>query len=105
MTRRRRPKADWGIRNVEDYLFQVSSQFVTQLIEIMESEGISRSQLAKRLGVTKGRVSPILNRPGNQKLKNSVGYADLLNRKVAIVVYDDGDRRHKKVPIPPQVFF
>lgn len=104
MTRRRRQNADWGIRNVEDYLFQVSSQFVTQLIEIMESEGITRSRLAKQLGVTKGRVSQILNRPGNQELKNIVEWTYRLNRKVAIVVYDDGDRRHKKVPIPPQVF-
>jgi transcriptional regulator with XRE-family HTH domain len=100
----RPPKRNSGNRSVKDYLFQVSSQFVTQLLEIMESEGIGRAKLAKRLGVSKGRVSQILNHPGNLSLENIVRFTHRLDRKVAIVVYDDGDRRYKKVPILPQIF-
>jgi len=97
-------KGHWGNRSLKDYLFQVSSQVVTQVLEIMELEQIGRSKFAKRLGVSKGRVSQILNHPGNLSLESIVRYARRLDRKVAIVLYDDGDPRNKKGSVLPQIF-
>jgi transcriptional regulator with XRE-family HTH domain len=94
----------WGNRNIKDLVFQIGFDFVAQLEDIMEDKGIGRTKLAETLGVTKGRVSQILNDPGNLELENIVKYARALNRKVAIVAYDDGDPNNDKGPVSPQIF-
>lgn len=93
-----------GNRKYQYFLYQVSFHFVTQLLEIMESEDIGRAELAKKLGVSKGRVSQFLNHPGNVSLDNIVRYSRKLDRKVSVVVYDDGDRTNQRGPILPQIF-
>lgn len=91
-------------RGIKDFFNQVAFDFLTQLREVIEAEGIGRSKFAVRLGVTKGRVSQILNGPSNLTLENIVRYSLRLNRKVAVVVYKDGDPSNRKGPILPQVF-
>ena len=95
-------KGHWGHRDNREFLSQIGFDFVAQLDEIVKADGIGRAGLAKKLGVSKGRVSQILNNPGNLTLQNIVKYCRALNRKVTIVAYDDAD--NESGPIPPQIF-
>ena len=97
-------KGNWGNRNSEDFLYQIAFDFVAQLEDIMEAEGMDRTMLAAKLGVSKGRVSQILNNPGNLTLKNVVRYARAIDYKVALVAYDDEESNNGGAPINPQVF-
>jgi transcriptional regulator with XRE-family HTH domain len=97
-------KGHWGSRTDDDFLFQVASDFVAQLEEIMESERIDRAGLARKLGITRGRVSQILNDPGNLTLRNIVKYARALGQSVSIVTYERTEGANDSGPIPPQVF-
>ena len=96
-------KSRWGNRNIRDFIFQIGFDFVTQLRDIMGDE-IGRAELAKKLGVSKGRVSQVLNNPGNLTMLNVVQYPRALGYKVAIVVYDDSDPHNENGPILPQIF-
>jgi hypothetical protein len=65
----------------------ISSDFIAQLETVMEHSGWSHVELAKRLGVTMGRVSQMMNSPGNFTLKNSVLYGAAVRMNVAVVAY------------------
>ena len=71
---------------------------------LLSSEHFKQSELARRLNVSDGRVSQILNNPGNLTLKQIVKISRALGRKVAIVGYDDGDARNEQGPIIADVF-
>jgi len=65
----------------------ISSDFVAQLETVLENSGCSHMELAKRLGVTMGRVSQMMNSPGNFTLKNGVLYGAAVCMNVAVVAY------------------
>jgi hypothetical protein len=65
----------------------ISSDFVAQLETVMEYSGCSHMELAKRLGVTMGRVSQMMNSPGNFTIKNGVLYGAAVRMNVAVVAY------------------
>jgi transcriptional regulator with XRE-family HTH domain len=94
----------WTERSIEDFIFRIAADFIAQLEEKMESSGITQDELAKSLGVTKGRVSQIFNNPGNLTLKNVAKYARNLGMKASIVAYDDGDPGNEKGPINSEIF-
>jgi transcriptional regulator with XRE-family HTH domain len=94
----------WTNDSIKAFLFRIAFDFVTQLEKLMEAEKVTPTELAKRLGVTKGRVSQIMNNPGNMKLKTIVEWARALDVKVAIVAYDDGDVDNDNGPVNPQIF-
>jgi len=97
-------KAHWTARSVKDYLFRIAADFISQLENKMESLPISQDELAKRLGVTKGRVSQLINHPGNISLAKMIEYAKALGMKVSIVAYEDNDPENKKGPIDSEIF-
>lgn len=92
----------WTERSTKDYLFRIVSDFIAQLEDKMGD--MYQNQLAAKLGVTSGRVSQILNHPGNLTLSKVVEYSRALNMKVSIVAYDDGDPENKRGPINSDVF-
>jgi transcriptional regulator with XRE-family HTH domain len=94
----------WTERRIEDFLYRVGFDFVQQIEELMKPSGTSQSELAKKLGVTEGRVSQVLNNPGNLTLRKVIEYARALQRKVAIVVYDDGDPDNANGPVNAEIF-
>ena len=94
----------WTERSTEDFLYRISADFIAQVEEVMEQEDINQSALAQALGVTEGRVSQVLNDPGNLTLKKIAEYARAIRRKIAVVCYDDGDRANRNGPIHPSVF-
>jgi len=94
----------WTNRSNKDFLFRIAADFVAQLEDKMESLSISQDELARKLGVTKGRVSQILNNPGNITLGKVVEYARTLKMKVSIVAYEDDDPNNERGPINSAVF-
>lgn len=97
-------KAHWTARSVKDYIFRIASDFIAQLENKMNSLPISQDELAKKLGVTKGRVSQLINHPGNISLATMVEYAKALGMKVSLVAYDDNDPENKNGPINSEIF-
>jgi antitoxin component HigA of HigAB toxin-antitoxin module len=67
-------KAHWTERSIKDYLFRIAADFIAQLEKKMEILNTSQDELAKKLGVTKGRVSQVLNHPGNITLSKIIEY-------------------------------
>lgn len=49
--------------------------------ELMENQGISRSQLAARMGVTRARVTQLFNAPPNLTLRSMAQLAIALGTK------------------------
>jgi transcriptional regulator with XRE-family HTH domain len=97
-------KTHWTGRSNKDFIFRIAADFIAQLEDKMESLPISQDELAQRLGVTKGRVSQILNNPGNITLGKIVEYARTLEMKVSIVAYEDNDPNNERGPINSAVF-
>ncbi len=92
----------WTERGADEFLYRIGNDFVQQIEKAMD--GASQATLAKRLGVTEGSVSQVLNNPGNLTLKKMIGYARALGRKVSVVCYDDGDLENQNGPINAEVF-
>ncbi len=97
-------KAHWTARSTEDYLFRIVADFIAQLGNKMESLTMSQDQLAQKLGVTKGRISQLLNYPRNISLGKMIEYARALGMKVSAVAYEDDDPDNKKGPIDSEIF-
>lgn len=94
----------WTERSAEDYIHRLSSDFVGQIEDAMSEGDINQASIAKTLDVSEGRVSQVLNNPGNITLKKMVEYARAVGRKLTIVAYDDGDHANTVGPIDPTVF-
>ncbi len=98
-------KGHWTNRDTEDFLYKIGFDFVNQIQDWVDADlDGSRAEFAKRLGVSKGRVSQVLNDPGNLTLRLVVEYARSLGRKVSIVAYDDRDPSNQNGPVSSQVF-
>lgn len=94
----------WTEESTTDYLYKIGADYVRQIGQkIGDGEG-TKKQLAHRLGVSKGRVSQVLNHPGNITLRTIVEYARVLGLKVAVVAYDDGDPRNYDGPLNSEIF-
>ena len=96
---------DWTEQSPGNFVYYIASDFVDKLDEEMRSQRISRNGLAKRLGVTPGRVTQIFQNPGNLTLKVIVRCARAIGIKVALLGYYDGDKENINGPILPEVFF
>lgn len=96
--------AHWTQQSIADFVYSISSTFVAQIETKMEEKEISRSEVATRLNKSSGRVSQILNNPGNLSLRVMVETARSLGLKVSVVAYDDNDPTDDNGPIDPDVF-
>lgn len=94
----------WTAESVEDFQHSIAADFVRFIEHSMDVNGLTQAELASRLGVTEGRVSQVLNNPGNLTLRKIVEYARALNRKVAVVGYDDGDADNRNGPVRAEIF-
>jgi transcriptional regulator with XRE-family HTH domain len=94
----------WTAKSAADFTFSVGADFIAQVEVKLEAEKIPQKDLAKALHVSEGRVSQILNDPGNLELETIVKCALSLGMKASIVLYDDGDRKKEYGPIHPDIF-
>jgi hypothetical protein len=94
----------WTERSIADFVYRISADFVLQLEKKLDSAGISHRAFASMAHVSEGRVSQVLNNPGNLTLTSTVQWARALNMKVAIVAYEDGDPDNKNGPVNSEIF-
>ena len=94
----------WTSKSDADFAHRIGSDFVAQLETRIEDGGIEKQAIAAKLGVSPGRVSQVLNNPGNIGILTMVQYARALGMKVAIIAYDDNDPDNNKGPISAEVF-
>lgn len=95
---------NWTEESVANFLSRITFDFITQLDKRMDAIPLKQSELAKKLGVTEGSVSQILNNPSNLSLKTIVKYARALGVKVALVAYDDNDPENANGLINSEIF-
>jgi len=96
--------AHWTQHSTADFIYSISSTFVAQIEMKMEKEEISQSQIANKLQKSSGRISQLLNNPGNMSIRVMVELARAMGMKVSIVAYEDGDPGNDRGPIDPEVF-
>ncbi|HMG84926.1 MAG TPA: helix-turn-helix transcriptional regulator [Terracidiphilus sp.] len=94
----------WTERNIADFVYRISADFVLQLEKKLDKEGLSHKEFADIAHVSQGRVSQLLNNPGNLTLTSTVQWTRALNMKVALVAYDDGDPGNQRGPVSPEIF-
>jgi transcriptional regulator with XRE-family HTH domain len=94
----------WTEQSTKDYVFRIMADFIAQLEKKMETENITQDELAERLKITKGRVSQVLNHPGNISLSILAKYARALGMKMSIVAYEDADPENIKGPVNSEIF-
>lgn len=94
----------WTERSVDDFLHRIAMDFAIQLENRIQSEPLSKAKLAEKLGVSKSRVSQILNNPGNLTLRMIIKCARALGLKVAIIAYDDNDEKNERGPVNSEIF-
>jgi transcriptional regulator with XRE-family HTH domain len=63
----------------------VADSFLSQIEQRMQDQGVSRTDLAIRTGVSKGRISQIFGAPGNLTIKTMMVLAGALDMEVSIV--------------------
>ncbi len=96
--------AHWTEGSIDDFLYRIATDFVTQLENTIQAKSLNQAQLAEKLGVSKGRVSQLLNNPGNLTLKMIIKCARAFGMKVAIVAYDDNDHLNERGPVNSEIF-
>lgn len=95
----------WTQANTADFAYSVSLDFFTQLEDRIDELGITRKELADKLGVTPSAVSQTLNDPpANPHVETLVQYVRPLGLKVALVTYEDNDPDNDKGPIYAGIF-
>jgi transcriptional regulator with XRE-family HTH domain len=97
-------KQHWTEKSTDDFLFRIAADFIRQIESAMESAGVNQAELARRLKVSEGRVSQVLNNPGNLTIRKMVEYTRALGRKVSIVEYNDEDPGNHMGPVNSEVF-
>jgi transcriptional regulator with XRE-family HTH domain len=84
---------------------RITFDFIAQLANRLETDGIEQQELARRLNVSEGAVSQVLNLGRmNLNLKTMVQYARALGMKMAVVAYDDGDPNNANGPVGANIF-
>ena len=96
--------AHWTAENDEAFTHKLAFDFIAQIEKRMESLPISQTELARKLGVSEGAVSHVLNNPQNLTLKTIAKYSRALGIKPAIIAYDDGDPKNEKGLIGSGIF-
>ena len=97
-------ESHWTTRTTDDFVFRITFDFATQVNQELTKKQENQALLAAKLGVTKGRVSQCLNNPTSMGLKTIVRYARAIGKKVAVVLYDDGDQANNNGPINSEIF-
>jgi transcriptional regulator with XRE-family HTH domain len=95
----------WTERSVEAFYQRMVFDFITQVQKRLEDKPVKQVELAEKLGVTEGRVSQILNNPGDTvSLKKAIKLARAVGMKLALVAYDDNDPDNERGPINSDIF-
>ncbi len=78
----------------EDLIMEVTET----LCELLEKEGVSRKELADRLGKSKGFISQLLNGGRNLTLRTVGDILHVLGYKISIIPYKEGQEEKCDIP-------
>ena len=92
----------WTDRSTDDFLYRIAADFVSRIEQLLGTE--TKKSLAQKLGVSTGRISQVLNNPGNLTLNTMIKYARVLGLKIAVVTYDDNDPKNLNGPVSGEIF-
>jgi len=92
----------WTEKSIEDFMYRLGADFVSQIERLLGTE--TKASLAKKLGVSAGRISQVLNNPGNLRLKTMIEYARALGLKISVVTYNDNDPDNVNGPVDAEIF-
>lgn len=78
-------------RDTFEYKLEGLELEVTErILQVMQEQGITRTELARRLGVSKAAVSKLLNDGSNMTLKRLLALAEALNYELRIILAPSG---------------
>lgn len=97
-------KPHWTEESNDAFAHRIAFDFIAQVERRMEAIPISQADLARKLGVTEGAVSHVLNNPQNLTLKTVVKYSRALGLKAGILAYDDDDPQNGNGPVNSELF-
>ena len=104
MAKNKPKKASHWTDNDESFKYFLAADFITQFEAIAESSGINQAEVASRIGVTPGRISQIINNPGNLTIETMVSLSRAVGAKSAFIVYSDNDPTNKYGPLSGSIF-
>lgn len=99
-----RKMTHWTAVDTASFQHFVAFDFLDQIEQKLEEHEMSRTELAKKLGVDKSRVSQIFSNPGNLTLRNMIEWARAVNLKLGVLAYDDGDSAGERGPVSSWIF-
>ena len=80
-------------RDTFEYKLEGLELEVTErILQVMQEQGITRTELARRLGVSKAAVSKLLNDGSNMTLKRLLAVAEALNYELRISLAPSGHK-------------
>ena len=94
----------WTAEGANAFAHKLAFDFIAQIENRLQELELSQNELARKLGVSEGAVSQMLNNPQNLTLKTIAKYACALGIKTAIVAYDDGDPSNERGLINSGIF-
>jgi transcriptional regulator with XRE-family HTH domain len=94
----------WTEESTAAFAYRIASDFVEQLEQKRKSLNWRKRRLARELGLSPGRVSQLINDPGNLTLELMVKVARALQMKVSVLAYEDGDQENYRGPINAEIF-
>jgi hypothetical protein len=94
----------WTAGSIENFTYRIAADFLSQVETKIENGEISRAELAQRLSRTPGRVSQLLNNPGNLTVTSAVRLVRAAGMKVALVAYEDNDPDNNNGPVNSAIF-
>ena len=95
----------WTAESIENFTYRIAADFLAQVETKIESGEVSRTELAKRLNRTPGRVSQLLNNPGNLTVTSAARLVRAAGMKVALVAYEDNDPQNNNGPVNSSLFY
>lgn len=95
-------KRHWTEESPDALAHRLAFDFIAQVENRLDTLALSQTDLAKKLNVSEGAVSKLLNNPQNLTIRTIAKYSRALGINAAIVTYEEGDAHVS--PINPSVF-
>lgn len=97
--------AHWTEKSSEDFAYDITLDFITQLENKLDAINLDQKGLAERLNMTPGAVSQFFsNENPNPKIETLVRHCRAIGMKLALVAYDDSDPDNNRGPIFSEIF-
>src|SRR5579872_980548 len=94
----------WTEESADAFAHRIAFDFIAHVENRLAELAMKQSELARKLGVSEGAVSKLLNNPQNLTIRTIANYSRALGLKASIVSYDDGDTENLDGPINSGVF-